>query len=211
MAVAKWDDFKRHRDAFIEFGINPTYAGTNHKNASDIALTVECMSALYEGQYDVFVIYAGDGGFGPLVSALLDKGKEVYLCSVRGSTSELLTRLSQQHTWFQDEWQGDLQDIQSPVVNPLCKEIVKTLHSLYTKCKMTYVTRKYLLDKIIEYSATYGSQDYESAGLLLNEARDNLGLIFEEPAQHPKGGQFTIVKINYNNEIVKSLRLRQYG
>jgi uncharacterized LabA/DUF88 family protein len=205
--VARWDGFIVHQNAFIEFGIQPLAVSGNAKNASDIALTVECMKSFYTESIDAYVIFAGDGGFIPLVNHLLNEGKEVYLYSVKGATSEKLLRLGDKHYWIEEQLHASLRP--ATVLNPKYIQVVKVVYNALYVRKMPFLSRRQLFNFIKTQGASqFGTLSDEEIGKLLDETID-FKLIYTEDQEHPDGGKPTrSVRINFDNPRVQMINLR---
>lgn len=68
------------RSRLLEFAIRPMqqFDYSKHKNASDMAMTVDAMELLYTERPDAFGIVSSDADFTPLVMHLRAKGAAVY-------------------------------------------------------------------------------------------------------------------------------------
>lgn len=205
LPIAKWSNFKLHEEAFSEFGIRPYAVTRNSKNASDIALTVECMKSLYEDKLDVYVLFAGDADFLPLVNHLLDHEKEVYLYSIQGSTSQHLLRLGKEkHFWIEEEFVEVIKE-EAPL-DPKYRELI---HCIYNGLqRMRYQGRKQLIDFIVGPSKTrvFGQLTKDQAGDLI-DAAIQLNLIDEKLIAGGQGANGTTrsLIIRYDNPKVASL------
>lgn len=204
LPIARWSKFKEHEEALSEFGIRPYAVTRNSKNASDIALTVECMKSLYEDKLDVYVLFAGDADFLPLVNHLMDHEKEVYLYSIQGSTSQHLLRLgSEKHFWIEEAYVGVISE-----EAPLDKKYSDLINCIYNGLQhMRYQGRKQLIDFIVDRAKnTFGQLSKDEAGELI-DAAIQLGLIDEKLIAGGQGGGGTTrsLIIRYDNPKVAGL------
>lgn len=63
-----------------EFGLVPHHqpANTVGKNASDIALVIDCMDLLHTGRFDGFILVSSDSDFTRLASRIREQGYDVF-------------------------------------------------------------------------------------------------------------------------------------
>lgn len=205
LPIAKWSNFKEHEEAFLEFGMRPYAVTRNSKNASDIALTVECMKSLYENNLDVYILFTGDADFLPLVNHLLNKRKEVYLYSIQGSTAQHLLSLGKEkHFWIEEEFVEIIKE-----EAPLDKKYSDLIECIYNGLqRMRYQGRKQLIDFITNAARqrTFGQLTEDQAGELI-DAAIQLGLIDEKLIAGGSGtsGTTRSLIIRYDNPKVAGL------
>lgn len=94
-AYANWSDHRLSiiRKDIYDLAIDPiqtlVFSYQQHKNATDIQLSVDCIDFLHiRPNIEVFVIVSGDGGFSSLAKKLHEYGKYVVGCSYESSMSE---------------------------------------------------------------------------------------------------------------------------
>jgi uncharacterized protein (TIGR00288 family) len=81
-AYGNWKDpkLKGWEDILQDFNIQPIqqFAYTQNKNASDIAIVIDIMDALYTRNVDAIALLTSDSDFTPIVTRVLAEGKSVY-------------------------------------------------------------------------------------------------------------------------------------
>lgn len=199
--IANWSNFHQDKSQFGTFGFTIMEAFTTCENASDILLTVEGMKMFYEDSIDVFVIFAGDGDFLPLVNHLVDKGKEVYLYSVKDSTNQnLIGRLGEtKHLWIEEAIPAFIEN--SVGLTELQGKIVKGIYDGLKRYSGVY-GRNGFLNYVVQGPHIYGPLTKDEAGILV-DTLITLNVIIPDEVQAPK--YMRTLKINYDHPLVITL------
>lgn len=111
------DDMKMTtiREALWKLGFQPEIfkrdAQTRRSKGVDIALTTDFLWNAFQDNYDVAVLFAGDGDYVPMVNAVKRLGKVVYLAFFYDSGLAPALRLTSDEsfpldTFFCDKWSG---------------------------------------------------------------------------------------------------------
>lgn len=98
-AYGDWKDSRLNSwvNVLQEYNIQPyqQFAYTQNKNASDIAIVIDVMDALYTKDIDAVAIITSDSDFTPIVTRVLADGKSVYGYGEQKTPNSLIKACSQ--------------------------------------------------------------------------------------------------------------------
>jgi uncharacterized protein (TIGR00288 family) len=110
-AYADWrsQSVRQHQQDLYVQGIETMHVfgrryGSEIKNSVDVALAVDAVRALYERQFDTFVLISGDRDFLPLLRVVREHGHRIIGVSVRESASRDLPNLCDRFVYYRDLW-----------------------------------------------------------------------------------------------------------
>jgi|GEM_PF-3158860 len=203
---AVWDGMHREQVAFEECGIKTIPIVSNLKNAADISLTVDCLYNTFTMGLDTVVIFAGDGGYGPLINCLIDDlQRDVLVYSIKGSQKDAVyRRLKKNHRWFDEEFahiisEGIVPDQTDPNMIMLAI-IMDKLHKQYPS-----IGRSGLYKYILKHPELKKLGDGGCSGLL--DTARGIDLIRELIPVWENKVLVRKVELNYDHPIVKELKL----
>ncbi|KIG13568.1 hypothetical protein DB30_07956 [Enhygromyxa salina] len=110
-AYADWRSpgVRQHQQDLYVQGIETVHVfgrrhGSEIKNSVDVALAVDAVRALYEREFDTFVLISGDRDFLPLLRVVREHGHRIIGVSVRESASRDLPNLCDRFVYYRDLW-----------------------------------------------------------------------------------------------------------
>lgn len=202
---AVWETMYTQQKAFENVGVKTVPILNNIKNATDITLVVDCLCSAFDADMDIVVLFAGDGGYSPLVNALIDDlDKEVYLYSVvNGTKHRVYERLGDKHLYIDEELKDVIIVGEELRLEAELETIIKLLHRDLGKYPFVgrghffrYITTQSEL-KEYDPSVTGKNIDKLIAFKLINQK----DIVVEEK-------NIRIIEINYDHFIIKSLNLK---
>jgi uncharacterized LabA/DUF88 family protein len=110
-AYADWRSpgVRQHQQDLYVQGIETVHVfgrrhGSEIKNSVDVALAVDAVRALYEREFDTFVLISGDRDFLSLLRVVREHGHRIIGVSVRESASRDLPNLCDRFVYYRDLW-----------------------------------------------------------------------------------------------------------
>lgn len=204
---ACWDFMYPQQKAFEEIGIRTVPIFSSLKNATDITLVIDCMSSAFKDNVDTFVIFAGDGGYAPLVNYLIDElDKEVILLSVKESTKgKVYQRLGENHKLINDELKDVIVSNSGLEITPDLVKLVEILHQGLKK--LEFMARRYFFNYICKHDY-FKKFESDECGKLIDNAI-SLRLINSGFKENPNTTNNTrILLVNYEHPKVIELNLK---
>jgi len=200
---AVWHYLYNEQRAFEEAGIRTIPIFSDLKNATDISLVIDCLAAGFVDDIDIFVIFAGDGGYAPLVNFLIDKlKKEVYIYSVKSSTKEkVYQRLKDKHLFIDDELSDTLINFSDCDFDPKLLLLIDLLNKGIMKLPIV------IRSGFVTYAQQNAQLKENNCGELLDKAIE-LRLVIPYSVGNKSGDTNKPVRalnINYENPQIKKM------
>ena len=141
------------------------------KNTTDITLTIQAMTMLYSDLYDGFCIISSDSDFTPLVMALKERNKKVFIAGNKQTPAPLKKACNQ---FISIEDNEDNNSKQTTTTSPsLPKSFLKKLPELFQNSKDGWLSAsafgKILKDANYDYKKLKPETSYESLSELIRQ------------------------------------------
>jgi len=173
-------------------------------NTPVLSLVIDCLAAGFREDVDIFVIFAGDGGYAPLVNFLIDElKKEVYVYSVKGSTQEkVYQRLKDHHLFINDTISHTFIDFTACDFDPNVLFLVNVLNEGIIKT--TVVPRRTFI-QYIQQNPKFKNTEINCGELLDKAIQLRLVIPYTKENQNGTGHLVRALSINYDHPEIKKM------
>lgn len=164
-AYGNWKDPKLSgwENILQEYNIQPIqqFAYTQNKNASDIAIVIDVMDALYTKDIDAIALLTSDSDFTPIVTRVLSDGKKVYGYGEEKTPKALVNACSQFIFIEKFKVLNEIDDLGED-------DLKNGYQGINYDPKKDYKLKKFLIQAVEQNTEANGWADLKDVGLYIN-------------------------------------------
>lgn len=210
---AYWDRFKKHKMLSSKIGATIVDVPINTKNSADCALIIEVMKLKINKRMDkinTFVIVAGDGGYGALITYLIQINKRVVIYSVSTSSKSDLLNLVNDKKRIEEILEIKNKDSFNPKYTikyqktPAIESIINKARAL--KTRMPYLDKNYFIKEVYKASTKhppfYPYDTFSKCSKLIEECLE-LGIFISDSRTTKEGKNCITLELDETHSFIR--------